>query len=240
MLRIELYISVFGAYALFAVAIAEHQPCNLRQYSHGFVCVCNETYCDSMDVERPSKIGETLLVSSNKIGQRFETSKGYFGKLSKKPKSLPSVILVKRQTFGIKDKIRRSWFGSITLKINRDKKYQKIEGFGGAFTGAVSYLFDILPESLRHTIYRNYYSKTDGIGYTMMRIPIGGSDFDLEPWAYDERSEEDSNLLNFTKLDDRDLLRISQLRKIEELTDNHEIKIIGATWSPPRWMVIYF
>lgn len=44
-----------------------------------------------------------------------------------------------------------------------------------------------------------------------MRIPIGGSDFDLAPWAYMETAVEDQNLSNFTKLDDRDLDRVGKI-----------------------------
>lgn len=43
----------------------------------------------------------------------------------------------------------------------------------------------------------------------MMRIPIGGSDFDLTPWAYNEIPAHDKNLSNFQKLDDRDLKRVN-------------------------------
>lgn len=42
----------------------------------------------------------------------------------------------------------------------------------------------------------------------MMRIPIGGSDFDLAPWAYNEQPTHDLNLSNFAQLDDRDLKRV--------------------------------
>lgn len=49
---------------------------------------------------------------------------------------------------------------------------------------------------------------TEGIGYNLLRIPIGGCDFDLEPWAYNELPTHDANLSNFQKLDDRDLLRV--------------------------------
>lgn len=39
----------------------------------------------------------------------------------------------------------------------------------------------------------------------MMRVTIGGSDFDLEPWAYNESPTHDVGLSNFTELDERDL-----------------------------------
>lgn len=42
----------------------------------------------------------------------------------------------------------------------------------------------------------------------MMRIPIGGCDFDLAPWAYNEEPTNDAALSNFTALDARDLERV--------------------------------
>lgn len=42
----------------------------------------------------------------------------------------------------------------------------------------------------------------------MIRIPIGGSDFDLAPWAYNELPRQDANLSNFVKLDERDTKRV--------------------------------
>lgn len=42
----------------------------------------------------------------------------------------------------------------------------------------------------------------------MMRIPIGGCDFDLSPWAYNEKPINDVNLSNFVQLDQRDLDKV--------------------------------
>lgn len=54
----------------------------------------------------------------------------------------------------------------------------------------------------------SYYGE-QGINYNMMRIPIGGCDFDLAPWAYNELPSNDVNLTNFSQLDQRDLDRVS-------------------------------
>ncbi len=65
--------------------------------------------------------------------------------------------------------------------------------------------------------FKSYYSKTTGIGYNMMRIPIGGCDFDLAPWAYNEKPEHDPYLKNFTALDDRDLEKIHQIKELKKV-----------------------
>jgi glucosylceramidase len=123
-----------------------------------------------------------------------------------------------------------------SIIINRSQKFQSIVGFGNAFTGAVSHNLDLLPKDLQYKIYENYFSKEKGIALNMMRIPIGGCDFDLHPWAYNETPEKDLNLSNFTNLDQRDLRRIEQIRELEHFTNNHDIKFVGTAWSSPPWM----
>lgn len=113
---------------------------------------------------------------------------------------------------------------------------QKIIGFGGAFTGAVSYNLRKLPQNLVDMVYNSYYSKEYGIGFNMMRIPIGGCDFDLAPWAYNEEPHNDKKLSNFYKLDQRDVEKVEQIKRLMEITDNNQIKFVGAAWSPPPWM----
>lgn len=40
------------------------------------------------------------------------------------------------------------------VTVDRERKYQKIFGFGGAFTGTVSYLLSQLPETVQNFLYR--------------------------------------------------------------------------------------
>lgn len=86
------------------------------------------------------------------------------------------------------------------LKVNEQIKFQTIVGFGGAHTGAVTYCLQQLPQSLQDAIYESYYSASKGLAYTITRVPIGGCDFDLEPWAYNETPVNDKKLTNFKKL----------------------------------------
>lgn len=124
----------------------------------------------------------------------------------------------------------------VNVVVNKSEKFQKVIGFGGAFTGSVSYNLKQLSKELQEEIYQNYYSKETGIAYNMMRYPIGGCDFDLSPWAYNEEPTHDVFLSNFTKLDDRDIEKIHQINELKKVTKNSAIKIVGAAWSPPKWM----
>ena len=91
---------------------------------------------------------------------------------------------------------------SHTITIDRTKKFQKIIGFGGAFTDASGLNIKSLPEKLQQQIISDYYSDK-GIEYTLGRIPIGGSDFSTHPYSYDDNNTEDFDFkrFNLTKED---------------------------------------
>lgn len=198
-------------------ASANH--CAPRVYETGIVCVCNATYCDTLEFVPPKNNGEALIVSTSQNGLRFEQSTARFG----------------GERFYIQDaQQNQSTSTSVSnsrnvITINQNKTYQKIIGFGNAFTGAVSYNLKLVPELQDH-IYKSYFSRKSGLGFNIMRIPIGGCDFDLEPWAYNEEPKNDLKLTNFTKLDARDLTRIEQLKNLMKVAENSDIKFVGAAW----------
>lgn len=73
----------------------------------------------------------------------------------------------------------------------------------------------------------------------MLRMTIGGSDFDIFPWSYNESPTNDGNLSNFTKLDPRDLQLVENIRKIKEIlseTSQGSLKIEVSAWRCPSWM----
>lgn len=63
-----------------------------------------------------------------------------------------------------------------------------------------------------------------------------GCDFDIEPWAYNEHTTNNHSLSNFTKLDERDLMRNRQLKQLAAISGNYKVKYLAAAWSPPRYM----
>lgn len=63
-----------------------------------------------------------------------------------------------------------------------------------------------------------------------MRVPIGGTDFDLGPWAYNETPENDAKLSNFTKLDPRDLKRNAQIKELVVVSKISYVNILAVTW----------
>ncbi|XP_055305432.1 lysosomal acid glucosylceramidase-like [Sitodiplosis mosellana] len=191
------------------------RPCRLRKFDAGYVCVCTNDYCDTLNLPEWSDANEWMLVTSTESGQRFNFSFGNF---------------------------KRQHGNSATIsnethcEINQNVLHHEVLGFGGSITGAVSYLLSKLSANLRECIYKSYYTNDDGMGYTLMRMPIGGCDFDLVPWTYNETPENDAHLSNFTELHSKDVLRINLIKQLMNVSRNFDIKIVGVTWSPPRWM----
>lgn len=97
-------------------------------------------------------------------------------------------------------------------------------------------MFNRIDPNLKKSILESYFSKEKGLGFTFLRTSIGGCDFDLQPWAYNELPEHDASLTNFTQLDKRDLLKISIINEIKSILKTDDLKIVAAAWSPPKWM----
>lgn len=195
------------------LAFQPEKPCKLKEFDDGCVCVCNEEYCDTIDVPQLGIIEENeyVLVTSTKSGDRFSISTG---DLTPQTESRAS------NTQQVNNNVQ--------INIDRTVEHKEILGFGTSFTGAVTYLLSKLPQSLRAAIFKGYYSSDIGMGQTLMRMPIGGCDFDLEPWTYNEYPENDVKLTNFTKLDPRDKQRTDFIKELKSTAKNSDIKLIGA------------
>ncbi|XP_049303747.1 lysosomal acid glucosylceramidase-like isoform X2 [Bactrocera dorsalis] len=208
-------------------------PCALREYPAGLVCVCNATYCDYLENPSPENENEFVIVSSSKAGLRFDITSGVinasdFTQVVDYNESLQNATQEKTV-------FEKAAPRTVTIQVDREKHFQNITGFGGSFTGAVSYILDNLSQDIQDHIYKSFYSP-HGIGFNLMRTSIGGSDFELAPWAYNELPENDTTLSNFTQLDPRDEKRIEQIKRLKLVTNVENLRIKAAAWSPPRWM----
>lgn len=198
-----------------AIAIQTEKPCRLRELSDGFVCVCNDDYCDTLEIPEPTSSNEWIFVTSSKSGDRFNYKIGEF-----------------------QSEIERNYIhqNTTTIEIIASDTFQQIIGFGASFSGSVTYLLNKITKNMRECIYKSYYTSDFGLSYSLMRIPIGGCDFDLEPWAYNECPENDTELTNFTTLHPYDKQRVKLIKELMNTTQNFNIKMIAVAWSAPRWM----
>ncbi|XP_054153718.1 lysosomal acid glucosylceramidase-like [Oppia nitens] len=195
------------------ILVNAKNPCVHRDYGKGgTVCVCNATYCDTFDKIEKTSSGIITRFESNKNGLRFDKS------LLKFKKQLNSFT----QNNGK------------TIQINRNKTLQEIIGFGGAFTDAAAINIFSLKPQLSQRIINDYYS-SDGLSYTMGRIPIGGSDFSTHKYTYDDLDKREDLELKKFNLTNEDLKYKIPLVKLA-LNVSSTIKLFGSPWSAPAWM----
>jgi glucosylceramidase len=117
--------------------------------------------------------------------------------------------------------------------VDARRRFQTIEGFGGAFTEAVADTFYRLPPDVRAEILRAYFDTAGGHGYSLCRTPINSCDFSLGNYAYAE-VPGDVELKNFSIEHDRQKL-IPMIREAER-TAGRSLQLLASPWSPPAWM----
>ncbi|EFA05963.2 lysosomal acid glucosylceramidase [Tribolium castaneum] len=187
-------------------AFALGQDCLSRDYGNGgTVCVCNSNHCDTVPKPKKLEPSELLIYTSNKAGLRFNLEKTNF-----KPCAFSDRIVIDPKT-----------------------KYQTILGWGGAFTDAAGINIASLEESLQTKLLESYFSE-NGLEYSLCRVPIGGTDFSVRAYSYDD-GKEDKDLTNFKLAEEDHKYKIPYIKKALELTENR-LKLFASAWTAPKWM----
>ena len=116
-------------------------------------------------------------------------------------------------------------------KVERSgESFQEVDGFGLAITQASCYNLLLMPAEDRTAFLTELFSREEGLGSSLIRVCIGGSDFSLDEFTWcDEPGME-----NFAVhgLDEEWLFPILD----EIFRINPAVKIIASPWSCPRWM----
>jgi glucosylceramidase len=124
----------------------------------------------------------------------------------------------------------------LTIQVNPSLRYQTIEGLGASLTDSSAWLlWNKLSESQRRDTLVKLFDPHRGIGLSLLRQPMGSSDFALIDYSYDDLApgETDPELKKFSiEKDQRYILPILK----EILAINPQLKIIASPWSPPGWM----
>lgn len=119
-----------------------------------------------------------------------------------------------------------------TLTVDASQKYQRIVGFGGAFTEAAAFTLSKMSFDKRNDVLNAYFHKTEGLGYNLGRVAINSCDFSLENYSYVE--DYDENLSTFSI--ERDKAHIIPMIKDAEKVRGDTIELLASPWSPPAWM----
>ena len=140
----------------------------------------------------------------------------------------------------------------ISLRLNRNKTYQKYYGFGASFTESSAWNLATIPVALRKEVLTKLFSPTEGAGFTLTRTHINSSDYSNNHYTYIEDGDEElatfsiyQDMKGFTG-DEND-----QVRGIELIEPSYDLipmileassipgaqfNIIASPWSPPSWM----
>lgn len=211
--------------SLILVTASAFRVCIRRDYGYGgTVCVCNATYCDSIDPVPLFPPRQYYLFTSNREGVRFNLTKKNFGvKLKSRSKFLLLFLLVDLNCN----------FAGLVFNLNADVTYQQVEGFGGAFTDSAGLNIAALSAAAQNKLLEAYFSP-DGNAYNFGRVPIAGSDFSVRPYTYADK-EFDEALTQFNLTDEDHLYKIPFIKKANQLS-NGSLRLLAAAWTAPPWM----
>ncbi|DAZ98367.1 TPA: hypothetical protein N0F65_000686 [Lagenidium giganteum] len=175
------------------------------------VCVCNEKQCDSVSNEYLDlKEDEASIYRTSKSGDRLRHEKLKF---------------------------LDGNAGEVDFTMDANAKFQKIIGFGGAFTDSTAINVYRLKPTLQQQLVDAYYSDS-GIQYTIGRIPIGSADFSESIYSYNP-SVDDFDMAHFSIDVDREPTshKLSLIKRALS-TSTRDISIFASSWAPPTWMTV--
>lgn len=122
------------------------------------------------------------------------------------------------------------------VSIDAEQTYQEMDGFGASFTDSSAYLINqILESDQRSELMSALFDSNDGIGLSVLRNPMGASDFARDFYSYNDLplGETDVELERFSIAhDEEDIIPLIQ----EAVRLNPAIKLMASPWSPPGWM----
>jgi glucosylceramidase len=136
--------------------------------------------------------------------------------------------LFKKSSFSFTD---TNVLDSYNIRYDKSKLGEEIDGFGLAVTTATAYNLMKMDPADRTRFLKEMFSKTEGVGSSLIRVAIGASDFCLkEEYTWCDKP----GLENFAvHPEDRDFL-FPVLKEIYAI--NPDVKIIASPWSCPKWM----
>lgn len=121
--------------------------------------------------------------------------------------------------------------GTPDVEILTEKKFQRIDGFGGCFNELGWTTLSALNEADRSSIITDLFSP-EGMNFTLGRMPVGANDFSRDWYSYNE-TDKDFEMKNFSIANDKETL-IPFIKAAQKI--NPHIKIWASPWSPPSWM----
>lgn len=113
--------------------------------------------------------------------------------------------------------------------------YQSMTGFGASFTDSATSNVMRLDESTRSALMTDLFSPTSGIGLSILRQPLGASDF-VDPQGTSGAGAFYTYQTNYNSPIDisRDAASLNLVKRAKTLRG--QMTVIGSPWSPPAHM----
>ncbi len=119
------------------------------------------------------------------------------------------------------------------MTIDFTKTDQTFVGFGTAISELSWDALAVLSETDRKAVLDEMFL-ANGAGFTIIRTPIGSSDFSRDYYSYNDNAG-DLEMKKFSlEIDERALLPL--LREIKARVKPEDFLVWGSPWCPPRWM----
>ncbi|QDH19677.1 glycoside hydrolase family 30 protein [Saccharibacillus brassicae] len=126
--------------------------------------------------------------------------------------------------------------GAARVELDQNERGQRMDGFGASFTDSSAYLIHrVLGEAEREELMVKLFDAQSGIGLSVLRNPMGASDYARSLYSYDDlpEGESDPSLAKFSIAhDEADVIPLT--RRALEL--NRDLKLMASPWSAPGWM----
>ena len=122
---------------------------------------------------------------------------------------------------------------AVRLWVDTTRRFQCIEGFGGAFTEAAACTWLKLSPPQQAAFLYACFDEHQGHGYRLCRVHMNSCDFALGNYAHVSQAG-DLALASFSI--DRDRQALLPMIKAAQAVAAQPLKLLVSPWSPPGWM----
>lgn len=123
--------------------------------------------------------------------------------------------------------------GLPTVELDVKRPDQSVIGFGTCMSELSFQALAALPAEDRKVVLDELFS-SDGGGLTIIRTPIGASDFARDFYSYAE-TPDDFDMKRFSTERDEECL-LPLIREVQKRVPPEVLRIWASPWCPPRWM----
>lgn len=118
------------------------------------------------------------------------------------------------------------------LNIYPELRYQKIQGFGGAFTESAAVNYGKMSEKTKNEVIELLFDRKKGLGYNFCRSTINSCDFSESEYCYIDKN--DHSLKSFDISHDKE--KIIPMIKDAAKAAKDKLFLFSSPWSPCGWM----